>query len=462
MALVSYNPLSSFSGAALFAVHRYIGALFGQPMVAEVEDWMGVGRFTREIPGSKLLNDINIPISEPGMQRFDGQVGFEEASNLFVKVMRGTYKKGAKTNKIKTAEVDLNAWSMQPSTMNVEIANNKFLLAVACLNGAFSGIPQNAAGTALGFPELIATDQIYGGPLVVLQPGSAAGGLPPWATGVAYTNDASSRGPLVTSNGNIYRGTSGVPGTSGATAPSGTTTSSDGTITWTYVMAAPSLKPINPADPSILNPSTGAAGWFNAWQNSAITPDNILRCLQNHQIRCAMNAVELGLGRKEVELWVPYLNEESARLLVEVMRDLAGSGYLSFEPIIVNGNVTAFASETNPVYGRCLVKPVHGMRSDMWGIASPPPSNRPEYALFLHAFGGAAGEYTVNPDGFDESENTSVPHIALFTFDSNSAMFFGVPGVSKFGDIGILALLNEGIATQSGLLLDLNYSGYAS
>lgn len=460
MALVGYNPLSSFSGSALFAVHRYIGALFGQPMVAEIEDWMSVGRFTREIPGSKLINDINIPISEPGMQRFDGQVGFEEASNLFVRVSRGTYKKGSKTNKIKTAEVDLNAWSMQPSTMNVEIANNKFLLAVACLNGAFTGVPQNAAGTPLGFPEIINTDQIYGGPLVVLQPGSAASGLPAWAATTAYAADASGRLPIVTSNGNIYR--AGSAATSGSTPPSGTTTSSDGTITWTYVMAASALKPINPADPSILNPSNGSAGWFNAWQNSPITPDNILRALKNHQIRCAMNAVELGLGRKEVELWTPYLSEEDARLLTEVMRELAGSGYLSFEPVVVNGNVTAFASQTNPVYGRCLVKPVHGLRSDMWGIASPPPSNRPEYALFLHAFGGNAGEYTVNPDGFDEGENTSVPHIALFTFDSNSAMFFGVPGVSKFGDIGILVLLNEGIATQSGLLLDLNYTGYAS
>jgi hypothetical protein len=457
--LVSYNPISSFGGAAQYAIHRYFGSLFGQPMVAEIEDWMSVGRFTRELPGSKLINDINIPISEPGMQRFDGQMTFEEQSNLFVRVQRGTYKKGAKTNKIKAAEVDMNAWSVQPSVLNIEIANNKYLLAVACLNGALTGVPQNSGGTALQFPELINTDQIYGGPLVVLDTTKsfAAGGLPPWVTSTSYT-----LGQLVTSNGNVYKAGTGAPGTSGATAPSGTTTSSDGTITWTYVMATPGAKPINPADPSVLNPSTGAAGWFNAWQNSSITPDNILRALKNHQIRCAMNAVELGLGRKQVELWVPYLSEEDARLLVEVMRELAGSGYLSFEPIVVNGNVTAFSAQTNPVYGRCLVKPVHGMRSDMWGIASPPPSNRPEYAVFLHAFGGPNGQYEVNPDGFDEDADVAVPHIALFTFDQNSAMFFGVPGVSKFGDIGIAALLNEGIATQSGLLLDLNYTGNAS
>jgi hypothetical protein len=460
MALVSYDPLSSFQGSAKYAVHRYIGALFGQPMVAEIEDWMGVGKFTREVPGSKLINDINIPISEPGMQRFDGVVGFEEASNIFVSVRRGTYRKGAKTNKIKAAEVDLNAWSMQPSTMNVEIANNKFLLAVACLNGALTGIPQNASGVALGFPEIIATDQIYGGPLAVLNTSTSAtstdGALCAWVTGTTYAV-----GDLVTSGANIYKCTTG--GVAGATPPSGTGTGiSDGTDVWSYVMATPSLKPVNPADTSILNPSTGAAGWFNARQKWQITPDNILKVLKNQQTRCAMNAVELGLGRKAVELWVPYLSEEDARLLVEVMRELAGSGYLSFEPVVVNGNVTAFSAQTNPVYGRCLVKPVHGLRSDMWGIASPPPQNRPEYALFLHAFGGNAGEYVVNPDGFDESANEAVPHIALFTFDQNSAMFFGVPGVSKFGDIGILALLNEGIATQSGLLLDLCYTGAAS
>jgi hypothetical protein len=55
---------------------------------------------------------------------------------------------------------------------------------------------------------------------------------PPWGTGCAYMQN-----DLVISNGNIY--SAGAFGTSGATAPSGTTTSSDGTITWTYVAPAP-------------------------------------------------------------------------------------------------------------------------------------------------------------------------------------------------------------------------------
>ncbi len=122
MALVGYNPISQFSGAAQYAIHSYIGSLFGTPLVASIEDWMSPGKFTREVPGSKLINDVNIPIHQPGLQRFDGQVSFEEMSNLMVRVMRGTYKKGTKVNTLRAAEADFNAWSMAPSTMNTEIA----------------------------------------------------------------------------------------------------------------------------------------------------------------------------------------------------------------------------------------------------------------------------------------------------------------------------------------------------
>lgn len=457
--LVSYNPISQFSGAAQYAIHSYIGSLFGQPLVASIEDWMSPGKFTRQLPGSKLINDINIPIHEPGLQRFDGQPSFEEMSNVFVRVQRGTYKKGTKINSIRAAEVDLNAWSMASSTMAVEIANNPYLLAAACLNGAFTGVPQTAGGVALGYPELINTDQIYGGQLAVLNQTTSAtasrGEVPQWTTSTSYV-----KGAIVYSGANVY--SAGSTATSGATAPTGTTTSSDGTITWTYVTTLAALKQVNPADASVLD-GAGNKGWYNARQNWGITPDNILNALKNQQQRCAMNGVELGLGREGVELWVPYLSEEDFRLLTEVMRELAGSGQLGFSPILANnGTVTTFAAQPNPIFGRAKVVPVHGMRSDLWCVASPPPAGHPEYAVFLHAFGGNNGEYSINPDGFEEGSNESVPHIAMFTFDKNSAMFFGVPGVSKFGDVGILALVNEGVATQSGLLVDFHYTGAAS
>src|ERR1700683_573100 len=168
MALVSYAPLSQFSGSALYAVHSYIGALFGQPLVATVEDWMSPGRYTRLVPGANLINDINVPIHEPGMDRFDGTISFQEMSNIMARVQRGTYWKGTKVSTLRAAEVYLNAWSMAPSTMAVEIANNPYALAVACLNGAFTGVPKNSAGVALNFPELTNTDQIYQGPLAKL------------------------------------------------------------------------------------------------------------------------------------------------------------------------------------------------------------------------------------------------------------------------------------------------------
>ncbi len=49
-----------------------------------------------------------------------------------------------------------------------------------------------------------------------------------WVTSTGYTS-----GDIVSANGNLY--SAGSTATSGATRPSGTTTSSDGTITWTYV-----------------------------------------------------------------------------------------------------------------------------------------------------------------------------------------------------------------------------------
>ncbi len=399
MALVGYDPVSQFAGAAQYAIHGFIGSLFGMPLTAEIEPWMKPGSLTRQIPGSKLINDINIPIHMPGLQRFDGQVSFEGRSNIFVRVRRGTYKKGSKINTISGAEVDLGAWTMAPATMNTEIANNPSLLGVALLNGAYTGIPVDAGGTPLGFPELNALDQIYGGKMAVLD--------------------------TDTSN----------------------------------------FKLANPAQPGVGTP------WWTARQNVAINPANIIAALKNHQIRQAMNGVELGLGRQGVELWVPYLNEEEARLLTEVMQQLAGSGVVSAVDVTYlvdtlgspqTNQQVIYGSQNNPVFGRVKVVPIHGMRSDLWCIVSPPPANRPEFAIFLHAFGGANGSYAVNPDGFDGDTNESVPHIALFTFDKNSAIHVGIPGVSAFGDIGILALVNEGVSTQSPLLIDYNYTGAAS
>ena len=145
MGLVSYNPISQFvsqplPSGAVFAIHSYIGSLFGQPLVASIEDWMSPGKYTRVLPGSKLINDVNIPIHQPGMQRFDGRPSFQGMSNIFVRAQRGTYMKGTKINTVRGAEIDFNAWSVAPSTMNVEIANNPYLLGAGLLNGAVTGI----------------------------------------------------------------------------------------------------------------------------------------------------------------------------------------------------------------------------------------------------------------------------------------------------------------------------------
>ena len=56
----------------------------------------------------------------------------------------------------------------------------------------------------------------------------------------------------------------------------------------------------------------------------------------------------------------------------------------------------------------------------------------------------------------------TVPHIAIYQWPQNSAMFMGaVPG-TQAGDIGISMLLNEGFAAMSGLLFEYNFTGSAS
>lgn len=227
------------------------------------------------------------------------------------------------------------------------------------------------------------------------------------------------------------------------------------------------LKQVNPADPTV------GSGWYNAHENFSITAPNIVTAIKNMQQRKAHNGIELGLGSEGLEVWVPYLNLEETRLLLEVFRELASSGILAADlktyVVDVGGadqinQQVVFGTQTNPVFGRAKVRAIHGMRTDMWALVSPPPPNlrnRPEVGLFLYAHGGQVGQYSVMTDPNALTTDT-VPHIALFEFAQQSAMFFGVPGVSNAGDVGVAAIVNEGFAWASGLLAEFCYTGSAS
>lgn len=379
-----YDALSQFPGTAQFAVKRFVGAYASQPIVMPIEPWWRPGELTFVLPGAKLDNFINVPIHKPGMSPWAGAWEFDEQSNLFMSVGRGIYTKGAKVNTLRGAEMDFGNWTMQPSTMAIEIGNNPSLLMVALLNAAFTS-----------------RDQVYGGNVAVLSGGT--------------------------------------------------------------------LKRANPADPSV------GSTWYNAHENFAMTAQNFIAAIKNMQQRQAMNGVELGIGSEGLEVWVPYMNQEEARLLFEVMRELVQSGILGdtkVDYLVNSGSANSLTPSTNqqviygavqnPVFGRARVKAIHGMRSDMWALVSPPPTrNRAEMGMFLYAHGGNVGTYSIQTDPNALTTDT-VPHIALFEWGVQSPMFFGQPGVSVPGDIGVSALVNEGVAWASGLLAEFCYTGSAS
>jgi hypothetical protein len=233
------------------------------------------------------------------------------------------------------------------------------------------------------------------------------------------------------------------------------------------VLTGGTKKHVNPADPSV------GDDWFNAHENFDITADNFLTAITNMQKRQAMNGVELGIGDEGLEVWVPFGSKERARLIFEVMRELVNAGYLGTVDLTSYQTDTGgtpktneqviFGNSQNPVFGRARVVGVHGMRSDMWTIVSPPPAGgaMPHLGMFLYAHGGNVGSYAIMTDPNALNTDT-VPHIAMFEWGMQSPLFFGMPGVSVAGDIGISALINEGVAWASGLLAEFCYTSSAS
>jgi hypothetical protein len=449
-----YNPLTQFpSGGSRQAISGWLDDWTAEPIVAPIDPWYRPGDLTFVQPGAKLISYVDVPVHAPGAQAWGGTWEFDENTGIILQVQRSMWQKGVRANTFKVAEWDPSAFNMSPETMSVELGNVCPLALVALLNGAFNGIPQDKNGNTFDNSDaMICTDQIYGGALAVLPSTS----ITAWVTSTAYI-----KGQKVTSNGNIYK--AGSTATSGATAPTGTTTASDGTITWTYIYAATmqAQKLVNPANAGFLSGQT----WFNSQENLDISADNIVASIVNQQTRPAMNGIELGIGDEGLEIWVPFTKKERARQLVEVFRQLPGvgpSGAAAQQVAITGGgSQVIFSQQDNPVYGRLKVRAISGLRSDMWCVVSPRPRPRPQYSLFLHAQGGAQGQWGIQTEG-SAMRADKVPHIWVKQWTEDSAMYAGAMKGTTSGDIGITMLLNEGFAFGSGILIDVNFTGYAS
>ncbi len=459
-----YNPTTQFpSGGARQAISGWLDDWTAEPIVQPIDPWYRPGDLTFVQPGAKLISYVDVPVHTPGAQGWGGTWEFDENTGIILQVSRSMWQKGTKANTFKIAEWDPSAFSMAPETMGIELGNVAPYALVALLNGAFGGVPVDRNGNKIDNADvMICSDQIYGGSLAVLPTTATTtplGGIAPWITSQAYV-----LGQKVTSSGNVYTAGAGAPGTSGATAPSGTTTSSDGTITWTYLFAATqqAQKLVNPANPGFLSGSS----WYNCHESFAITVDNIVAAITNQQIRLAMNGVELGIGDEGLEIWVPFASKEKVRQLVEVFRQLPGVGASNSAAIQVpitglSNSQVIFSAQDNPIFGRLKVRAISGMRSDLWCVVSPRPRPRPQYSLFLHAQGGKVGQWGIQTDGAAMAAD-KVPHIWVKQWTEDSAMFAGAMKGTVAGDVGITMLLNEGFAFGSGLLIDVCFTGLAS
>lgn len=411
-----WDPTTQFTGDALFAVNGWLAGWKATPIVRPIDPWYRPGDLTAVYPGAKLVSRASIPIHKPGLEPWAGAWTFSRNTGLYIQVERGMLQKGVKVNMMEAAEFDVGSFDMSPETMAIEIGNQDALALVACLNGCYSGTPQDAAGNVLAVQlKIKCVDQVYG---------------------------------------------QGRVGTNG-----------DGTLAVKSGDTA-HYKPINPA-----RDATGAStGWYNAHENFDFSnAQSYVSVLENLATRKAMNDVELGLTSKGgLELLVAPLNHERCRLLFEVMEQLANSGIVSPYFATSGVNTTAvntlvesfnqqalFGGQTNPVFGRLKVTPVTGLRTDLAVLVAPRPIPRPEYSLFLLAHGGQLGQYELQTEPAAMKAD-SVPHIAVFPWtQTNGPMFFGANGNSA-GDIGLSMIVNTGAAAVSGLLTEFLFSGAAS
>lgn len=462
----AYDPRSQFNtDGAKYATTRWISEWGSNPYFKPIDPWYKDHCFA--FSSAKLHNHTAVPMHAPGVKGWKGKFTFNEPTGLYLHCNRALYWTGTKANLFKMANFDVAAFDKTPGMQSTDLGNTAPLNFVAMLNGCFSGIPRDEAGNKPDNYELIVMgDQVYGGAIAVLP----ASSITAWATTTSY-----SAGQKVTSNGYLW--IAGSTATSGASAPTppaspiyGTSTSSDGTITWTLINLAAWQAPklVNPSKPDLLSSKT----WTTAFENFAITPDNIVLAIVNLQLRRAMNGIQLGLATKaKCTMFIPYESYEQTRQIVEVFRQIPGTGVTGSIPkqVPITGgsglSQVVYSVQDNPAFGRCDLVAVPGMASTRWAIAAaaPPdmaPANR---VLLVHAQGGKVGEWQIQDDPQALGGDT-VPHISVFQWaaGTQSPMFSGAMEGTESGDIGIGMMLAEGYATGTPILWQFCDTGYFS
>lgn len=396
-----FTALTAVGSQALPAVTAYYAAWGQKPIILPIDPWFR--DHVLELPSSKLVTNIPISIHGAQLENWEGRWVFGGRASGMLTCTRGVRTIGAHITLIgPSAEIDFTGWSQQPDSISTTIGNAPALAFAYLLNGAYSGVPKDAAGNAVTISGLHpCRDQIYGG------------------VAAAVTQNVNS----------------------------------------IAILTGGTRKLANPADAAYGN-------WFNAWENfDGSNPNNYFDVLNNLNVRPGYNGVPMMLASKPgLRMLVAPSRYENERQMFEVMQQLANSGLFSQIEYTPTGGMTptvVFGTQQNPVYGRLKVESVPGMRTDLRVIMAPRPAEFPQLAPFLYPHGGKIGEYKIQ-ERADSPTNDSVPHIYVKMFDTNSGLYEGLHDGMPAGTIGMGWIVNEGYAWASGFLTEFLFDGSAS
>lgn len=399
------------------ALTSYVTELMGELSVVqynrELIDNTAIGFI---LQNAKLDNIIPVPVDNFRLHEDDGQLHFTRNGGITARVSRGVQTGGALINVFEAAEYDIASliWPMTPQTMAIEIANGEILDLAYLLNGAFSGIPANEFGDAIGVADDPNTPRRLSSFLQIY----------------AKLEDQKPFAVLNTDVANHF--------------------------------------PINPMYPT--NTDIGAP-WFDAYENAPMNADNVRRALLQLQLRRNFKGQLLGYGQNPatVELWHPPELAQTAKDILTELMVLPGTGPYGVTPVqvpITGGgglNQVVFASQTNTVIGKAKPRQLIGLRSDLWCVVETGAQKTREHALFWAARGGSGNDYRLNTDPGAPS-NPNVPYINIVQHDPTpqSSVYMGALPGTKYGDMGLSCRVNKGLYLCSPHRIVFNYTGAAS
>lgn len=409
-------PGLSISGAQL-ALTKFGTELMGELSVVAYDrgliDGTSLGFIVPNAPQHTVLP---VPVSNFKLHEDDGELHFSRNSGITARVSRGVQTGGALINLYQAAEYDVSAeiWPATPAVMATEIANGEILDLAYVLNGAYSGVPADERGKAIGASDdpnvprrLSSFLQLY-----------------------AKLEDQK---PFVVISGD----------------------------TANYF-------PINPLYP--LNTDIGAP-WFDGYEDAALTPENVRRALLNLQLRRNFRGQLLGYGANPatVELWCPPELLPTAKEVLGELMILPGTGPLGQAAVqIANGvpamaNQVVFGSQTNTVINKAKPRQLVGLRPDLWALVETGAQKTKEHALFWAARGGNGSNYQINTDPAAR-DNPNVPYVAIQQHNPvpESPVFMGVVRGTTRGDFGFDVRVNKGFYLCSPHRIVFNYTGSAS